>query len=81
MKFAILILVVGFQIFSPSMVQAKDEPTEQQLEEYKKKAKFKLYLGGLDEQDLKIQSPLLSVFRKMNPVAEPPPVEDTPSDD
>lgn len=74
-------LILSWQFFVVSAFAAKEELSEQQIEELKKKAKLKQYLGGADEQDLRVQSPLLSVFRKMNPVLEPPPAEDGPSED
>lgn len=83
MKLLRLVVITLFynHLMCDVALAVKEEPSEQQIEELKKKAKLKQYLGGLDEQDLKIQSPLLSVFRKMNPVSEPQTVEDGPSDD
>jgi hypothetical protein len=48
-------------------------------EDYRKKARLKLYPGGIDEQELKIQSLLLPISRKMVPQAEAP-IEEQPEE-
>lgn len=55
-----------------------DEAKEAEIDQ---KARRRLYLGGKDESDLKVQSPLITPSRKMTPTGEAAPIESSSGED
>lgn len=66
---SLLFLGVGFQARAQDVIEEPhyDEAREQEVAQ---KAKKRLYPGGRDEEDLKVQSQLTTPVRKLSPQAE-----------
>lgn len=80
----VMIMVLSFLDFSPAMaVEGTGQPhtlLTPQEQEIRMRAKKHLYLGGKDEESLKVQAQLPTVTRKMAPTTETPSEEPEPAD-
>lgn len=63
----VLIIALGIQAVAQNF---GDSQYWEQLKEMQQKTRLRLYPGGSDESDLKVQSQLNAPERKINPVQE-----------
>lgn len=60
----------GFKVFAADEIIAGKQYDDAKETEIAKKVKKRLYVGGRDESDLKVQTQLMTPIRKIAPQAE-----------